>query len=123
MTEPRDDVIKALYEVDRLGLERLAPDSDLTGKARRLTEGVLEHAGSLDPTLNSASEGWPVDRMPVIDRAILRLGLYELRHEKSTPTGVVLAEAVRLAREFSTEKSGSFVNGVLATLAASERPN
>lgn len=122
MTEPRDDVIQALYEADRLDLRRLPPDSDLAGKARRLAEGVLTHADQLDATLNAVSENWPVERMPVVDRAVLRLGLFELRHEPNTPTGVVLAEAVRLAKEYSTEKSGAFVNGVLAALAATERP-
>jgi N utilization substance protein B len=55
--------------------------------------------------------------MPVVDRAILRLGLYELRHEPETPVAVVVSEAVRLAKTYSTEKSGAFVNGVLAALA------
>jgi N utilization substance protein B len=59
--------------------------------------------------------------MPVVDRAILRLGLYELRYETDTPAAVVVAEAVRLAKTFSTERSGAFVNGVLATLAEQER--
>ncbi len=58
--------------------------------------------------------------MPVIDRAILRLGLYELRH-LSTPAAVVVNEAVRLAKTYSTQRSGSFVNGVLAALAEIER--
>ena len=51
--------------------------------------------------------------MPVIDRSILRLGLYELRHVTDTPTAVVVSEAVRLAKTYSTERSGAFVNGVL----------
>jgi transcription antitermination protein NusB len=60
--------------------------------------------------------------MPVIDRSILRIGLFELRYEKGLPTAVIVAEAVRLARTYSTERSGSFVNGVLASLARSSRP-
>jgi N utilization substance protein B len=60
--------------------------------------------------------------MPVVDRSILRLGLFELMHEPNVPTAVIVSEAVRLARTYSTERSGSFVNGVLATLARSARP-
>jgi N utilization substance protein B len=82
---------------------------------------VLEHVRELDDDIDSASEHWRVQRMPVVDRAILRLGLYELRYEPDTPAAVVVAEAVRLAKTFSTERSGAFVNGVLATLAEKER--
>jgi N utilization substance protein B len=59
--------------------------------------------------------------MPVIDRSILRLGLFELRHGRETPTAVVVSEAVRLAKTYSTERSGAFVNGVLASLARTTR--
>jgi N utilization substance protein B len=83
---------------------------------------VIAQKAELDPSIESASEHWTVDRMPVIDRAILRLGLYELRHEADTPAAVVVNEAVRLAKTYSTQRSGSFVNGVLASLASSERP-
>jgi len=62
-----------------------------------------------------------VARMPVIDRNILRIGLYELRADPRTPTAVVVSEAVRLAHTYSTEKSPSFVNGILATLAKTIR--
>ncbi len=61
-------------------------------------------------------------RMPPVDRAILRLGLYELRFEKGTPMAVVVSEAVRLAKMYSTERSGAFVNGILSKLAVVERP-
>lgn len=117
--EPRDVVIERLYQVDRTGatgsLDGLPP------KARRLIEGVLANQAELDPAIEAASEHWTVDRMPVIDRAILRLGLYELRHEPATPAAVIVNEAVRLAKLYSTQRSGAFVNGVLAALAAVER--
>ena len=90
---------------------------DLPPKAARLVSGVLEHVQELDDEIDSASDHWRVQRMPVVDRAILRLGLYEFRYETDTPAAVVVAEAVRLAKTFSTERSGAFVNGVLATLA------
>lgn len=92
-------------------------------KARRLTEGVLAHLPELDLAIEKVAENWKVSRMPLVDRAVLRLGVYELRYEPETPTPVILAEAVRVAKAFSTESSGRFVNGVLATLAAVERPD
>lgn len=119
MTEPRDVAIGALYEIDLMGLE--APAIELSGKAQRLVKGVLAHLTELDTAIDQASEHWRIERMPVIDRAILRLGLYELRHEPKTPPGVIVSEAVRLAKTYSTEKSGAFVNGLLATLAERER--
>lgn len=118
MTEPREQAIVALYEADQLGRPALDPDADLVPRARRLAEGVLAEIDDLDRAIERASEHWTIDRMPVVDRAVLRLGLYELRHEPDVPTAVILAEAVRIAKEYSTEKSGKFVNGVLGGLAA-----
>lgn len=118
--EPRDLALQALYQLDRTG--DAGPVGDLPYKSRRLVEGVIAHTAELDTSIEAASEHWTVDRMPVIDRAILRLGLFELRHEPDTPAAVVVNEAVRLAKTYSTQRSGSFVNGVLATLAGDERP-
>ena len=109
--EPRDLALQALYQAD------IAGDSsdlgELSGRVGVLVHGVLEHKEELDNEIESASEHWSVARMPVIDRSILRLGLYELRHVTDTPTAVVVSEAVRLAKTYSTERSGAFVNGVL----------
>ena len=116
--EPRDLVLEALYALDTGADVEL---SDLGGKALRLTKGVVEHREALDREIEEASEHWSVARMPVIDRTILRLGLYELRNEAATPTAVIMSEAVRLAKTYSTEKSGSFINGVLASLARAIR--
>jgi N utilization substance protein B len=115
--EPRDLALEALYEADQRDLNTIST-AGLPPKAARLVTGVLAHRDELDAEIDAASEHWRVARMPVVDRAILRLGLYELRHEPGTPVAVVIAEAVRLAKTFSTERSGAFVNGVLAALAA-----
>lgn len=117
--EPRDLALQALYQTDRTG----DPGSldDLPARARRLIEGVLAESAELDATIAGVSDHWSIERMPVIDRAVLRLGLYELRHHRSTPAAVIVNEAVRLAKTYSTQRSGSFVNGVLAALAESER--
>ncbi|HEY7565523.1 MAG TPA: transcription antitermination factor NusB [Acidimicrobiia bacterium] len=117
--EPRDLVVQALYEADQR--EDADPRPDLPSKAARLLRGVLAHLDELDREIDAVSEHWRVPRMPVVDRAILRLGLYELRYEPETPPAVVVAEAVRLAKLFSTERSGAFVNGVLAALAEISR--
>ncbi len=118
-TEPRDLALQALYQADRTG----DPGSvqELPARARRLVEGVMAHADDLDDAIGAASDHWTIDRMPVIDRAILRLGLYELRSSPGTPSAVIVNEAVRLAKTYSTQRSGSFVNGVLAALAEAER--
>lgn len=115
MREPRELAVQALYEADTLGLSEVA--GHLTGKAERLAVGTLGELDRIDSLLGNASENWPVDRMPAVDRAILRLAVHELLSEPETPTAVVIAEAVRIAKVFSTEKSGKFVNGVLGGLA------
>ncbi len=120
--EAREEAVQILYEVDQLGAAEIPNQADLSVRARRLAEGVISEREQLDAAIEAASEHWSVERMPVIDRTVLRLGLFELRHERDTPVGVIISEAVRIAKEYSTEKSGSFVNGVLAALARSERP-
>lgn len=114
MNEPRDAALTALYAIDLSG-EPIP--SDLVDKASRLVRGVTEHLPELDERINAVAEGWRTERMPAIDRAILRMATYELVYEADTPAPIVLSEAVRLAKLYSTEKSGGFVNGVLAKLA------
>lgn len=116
---PRAAALAALYQADLRS--DVDPTTGLTGKAKRFVVGVRTHQRDLDRRIGAASERWPIHRMPVVDRTILRLALYELLHE-STPTAVVLNEAVELAKRYSTKKSGAFVNGVLSTLAGQVRP-
>jgi N utilization substance protein B len=117
--EPRDVALQALYQAEISG--DTSEFDDLSGRVGFLVRGVLDHKEELDNEIESASEHWSVARMPVIDRSILRLGLFELRHGRETPTAVVVSEAVRLAKTYSTERSGAFVNGVLASLARTTR--
>jgi N utilization substance protein B len=119
--EPRELAIQALYEADQMKRRSDEAVAGLSGKAARLARGVLAELDTLDQAIEQAAERWSIERMPVVDRAVLRLALYELRHEPATPTAVILSEAVRIAKEYSTERSGRFVNGVLATLARHER--
>ena len=118
-TEPRDRALQSLYEADLVGATPSV--SGLSGKARRIVEGVTEHRDSLDETLEAVSHSWRLARMAAVDRTILRMGLYELRYSPKVPTAVVVSESVRLAKAYSTERSGTFVNGVLGNLARTER--
>lgn len=81
-----------------------------------LVEGVEAHRERIDELLEAYSVGWSLDRMPAVDRNVLRLGAYELLWVDDVPDGVAISEAVLLARELSTEESPQFVNGLLARL-------
>jgi N utilization substance protein B len=87
-----------------------------------LTDGVEGNRPEIDDLLERFSTGWRLERMPVIDRAVLRIGVFELVHRPDVPTAVVLSEAVDLATRFSTDDSGRFVNGLLARIAEEVRP-
>jgi N utilization substance protein B len=89
--------------------------------ALELLRGVEAHCEDLDRLLSEYSEHWAVERMPAVDRAVLRLGCYELAHEPDVPTAVVISEAVDLAKQYSTKDSGRFVNGLLARIAEQVR--
>lgn len=111
----RDEVLEALYEADVRGSP---PDTaGLDELGTMLATGVWEELRDLDQALGAVSSEWRVERMPVIDRSVLRLGLWELRHRPELSAGVIISEAVRLAKAYSTERSGAFVNGVLGRLA------
>jgi N utilization substance protein B len=82
----------------------------------QLVEGYAEHTDRIDELIATYAVGWTLDRMPVVDRNILRLGAYELIWEDGVPDAVVIDEAVQLAKEFSTDESPAFVNGLLGRL-------
>jgi transcription antitermination protein NusB len=81
-----------------------------------LVLGTLEHITESDEAIAPLLEGWTLERLPTIDRLLLRMGTFELRHHPETPRPVIINEAVELAKRFSTEDSGRFVNGVLSRL-------
>jgi N utilization substance protein B len=99
---------------------RLARTDDrqppVTEYTMQLVEGYAANAPRIDELLSTYAVGWTLDRMPVVDRNVLRLGAYELIWEDEVPDAVVLDEAVQLAKEFSTAESPAFVNGLLARL-------
>ncbi len=115
----RDDALAALYEADQRGIEPIL--DGVSDTAAELAASVWDARPDLDRLLEAASTGWRVHRMPPVDRTVLRIALFELMYQTDTPTGVIVSEAVRLAKAYSTEKSGAFVNGVLSRLAESIR--
>jgi N utilization substance protein B len=90
-------------------------------RACGLAEAVWQRRAALDTVLEKASERWRVGRMPVIDRNVLRIGVLELL-DGSEPPAVVIDEAVRLAKEYSTARSGAFVNGILGRVLRDVAP-
>jgi N utilization substance protein B len=113
--EAREAALRTLYQADQ---RRESPDTEeLSERAGGLVIGVWADRAALDESIGAVSSGWRVERMPVIDRNILRIALWELRNRPDIPVAVVISEAVRLAKLYSTERSGGFVNGVLSRLA------
>lgn len=90
--------------------------------AAELILGVGDHLDEVDATIRAYAKGWSLERMPSLDRALLRIGVYELMWTPDVPTGAVISEAVELAKTFSTDDSGKFVNGMLSAVAADVRP-
>jgi len=119
--EARERALELLYEaeikdtssVELISALPIAPDA----YSVQLVEGVDEHRVEIDELLRDHARGWSLERMPAVDRALLRLATYELLHQQEVPVGVVISEAVELASEFSTDDSGRFVNGVLSAIA------
>jgi len=117
--EARAQALAALYAAESTGAD--VPDvSDLPGRARRLAAAVWEHRAGLDRRIGEVASGWRIERMPAVDRNILRIGTFELLHT-DTPVGVIVSEAVKMAKRFSTSRSGRFVNGVLGRIAVDVR--
>ncbi len=86
--------------------------------AREIVEGITEHGDEIDELIETYSQAWPIARMPAIDRALLRIGVWEILFNDEVPDGVAIAEAVESARVHSTEDSAGFVNGLLGRIAA-----
>ena len=124
--EARERALALLYEAevkdrpiaDVLAELPVAPEPF----AVELVTGVDEHRAELDALLTRFARDWPLARMPALDRAVLRMGCFELCHRPDVPTGAVLSEAVELASAYSTDDSGRFVNGVLSAIATEVRP-
>jgi transcription antitermination protein NusB len=123
--QARERALSLLYEAETKGQspaeivaeQVLDPDPFTTD----VVCGVESAGEEIDALITRFARNWPLNRMPALDRTLLRMGVYELTHRPDVPTGVVLSEIVDLASEYSTDDSGPFVNGVLAAIAAEVR--
>ncbi len=109
---------KAISPVDALELQIVEPD-ELTSA---IVRGVAEHRTRLAEAIAARATGWSLERMPVLDLSVLLIGAFELAERPDVPVAVVINEAVELAKRFSTDDSGRYVNGVLSALAGDLRP-
>ncbi|SDZ03932.1 transcription antitermination factor NusB [Herbiconiux ginsengi] len=87
--------------------------------AREIVDGVVDHFSEIDETIQTYSQGWTIARMPTIDRALLRIAIWEILYNDEVPASVAISEAVEAAKTLSTEDSSSFINGVLGKVAES----
>ncbi|RBY89066.1 transcription antitermination factor NusB [Blastococcus sp. TBT05-19] len=129
-TKARKRAVDVLYEADVRGRARLELLAERVADGNppvpehsvRLVEGVAEHAGRIDELIETHTAGWSLDRLPDVDRAILRMATYELLWVDDVPDAVVIDEAVELAKALSTDESPKYVNGVLGAILAAEVP-
>jgi len=85
--------------------------------AREIVDGVIDHRDEIDELIQTYSRDWTLERMPAVDRAILRIAIWEILYNSEVPTGVAISEAVETATVLSTDDSSGFINGLLATIA------
>jgi len=123
--EARERALSLLYEAEA---KDLTPDAVLAGLAvapdpfaADLVAGVGATGARLDELIARYAVDWTIERMPVVDRALLRIAVFELLERPEVPTGAVISEAVELAKTYSTDDSGRFVNGVLGSIATEVR--
>jgi N utilization substance protein B len=124
--EAREQALSLLYEAESKDMQPADVIAELPVAPDPFTEvlvrGVGEHQDEIDELIRTHSRGWKLERMPAVDRAVLRLGIYELFHQPDVPTATVISEAVELAKRFSTDESGRFVNGMLSAITQLARP-
>lgn len=94
------------------------PDREASWRyAREIVVGITEHGDEIDELIETYAQGWTIDRMPTLDRAIVRIGIWEIMFNDEVPDSVAVSEAVKLASELSTDDSAGFVNGLLGRIA------
>jgi N utilization substance protein B len=123
-SKARKRALDVLFEADLRGTDPVdtlegwvsRADPPVQDYAQRLVRGVVEHRQRIDDLLTDYAEGWTLDRMPPVDRAVLRVAVYELLWCDDIPDAVAIDEAVELAKALSTDDSPTFVNGILGRL-------
>ena len=125
-SKARKRALDVLFEADQRSRDPLATlqewsdrnDPPVPAYAEVLVRGVAEHAPRIDEVLSGYTTDWPLERLPSVDRAVLRLATFELLWSAEVPAAVAIDEAVELAKSLSTDASPAFVNGVLARVLA-----
>jgi N utilization substance protein B len=124
-SKSREYALQILYQVDirRSGHQEIieefwntqepSPPGDVKAFANELASGTVERLAEIDPLITSFADNWDLKRMAVIDRNILRLGVFELLHREDVPPKVCINEAIELAKRFGDAESGKFINGIL----------
>jgi transcription antitermination protein NusB len=125
----RTIAMQSLYQWDFLGkpagrvsdiisfnLQEFAPDFDDKGFVTELVDGVAARIAEIDAVITKFAPDWPIEQITNVDRNILRIGTYELKHSDTVPSKVAINEAIELAKTFGGESSGRFVNGVLGAI-------
>jgi N utilization substance protein B len=126
-SKARKRALDVLFEAELRGTDASATlaqwveraDPPVPDYSRRLVEGVIENRGHIDELLTAYAEDWSLERMPLVDRTVLRLAAFEVLFCPDIPDAVAIDEAVELAKQLSTDESPGFVNGVLARIASS----
>lgn len=129
-SKARKRAVDVLYEADLRGrdrrellAERIADGHPpISEHTIRLVEGVAEHAARIDELIDTHASGWSLERLPDVDRAIMRMAVFELLWVDDVPDPVVIDEAVELAKTLSTDDSPAFINGVLGAILDTEVP-
>ena len=125
-TKARKRALDVLFEAEQRGVEarsvylRIATEasSPLNPYTEELVNGVVAHQDRIDELLATYAEGWSLNRMPAVDRNLLRIATYELLYVEDVPTNVAIDEAVSLAGDLSTDESPAFINGLLGRIAS-----
>ena len=133
-TKARKRAVDAIFAAD---LRKVSPESlldttaelvadrqnqdEIFGYARDIVTGVVENHAEIDDLIETYSREWAIDRMPALDRAILRVAVWEILFNDDVPNGVAINEAVELAKEYSTDDSGSFINGLLSNISGTRQ--
>lgn len=121
----RELALKILFQVEvgkftadealETSFEQVKPAAEDRSYADELVRGVVRHAAELDQVISELARGWSLERLAKVDKNVLRLGLYELAHHRDLPASVVMNDAVEIAKKYSTDESGKFVNGILGS--------
>ena len=114
--------LSLLNDVADLAADRQNQEA-IFGYAREIVQGIVDQYDEIDDLLETYSQGWALERMPNLDRAIMRVAVWEIIYNTDVPDAVAVNEAVDMAKELSTDDSGSFINGLLSRIVSTKTAN